>query len=1077
MFCRWFGRTIALLLWAAAARAQTTQAVISGAVVDAITGEPLPTAMVRCIQTVSETSYAGGVRSDGRFTLPLLPPGNYRLRVDAGDNYQGQELYNLELPVSANLEFEFRLRPKKDVLEQYERKSVFLPNNEILVLMGPDVDTSRTGSFTANGGRVYNMETSISNVIDPAEIATLPLQGRDVYTMISTQPGVASDNAIERGLGLSANGQRPSSSNYTLDGLSNNNYLTAGPLAIVAPEGIQEFRLSTNNFTPEYGGTAGYVTTAVTRTGGSAWHALGYLYLRRAGLNAGDYQRNTSGEQRLPVHELEPGFRAGGPIRPGALFGSLDFDLLRYRGEDDPQRFTVPTSLFHPAENSTAAYLLRLYPAPPVPNPVDQTATLMLGPRISLDQYLAVPRIDAVIGPKHRFFARLVVNHLDRPDLIWSPYTKFNVPLIQSTRALGGGWTESISPSLLNEAKIGVGSELLSLQRPHDVVPILQASGVTLPGSHFSFDLRNSDRNWELIDNLTWSVGAHSIKFGGALLDRSLTNSLAFASSGVYDFGDLAQFGRDQIQTVDFTALRSPTSSGPSENPPLPDSARKYRYTQFAAFAQDAWRVTRRFTVNYGVRYEDFGSPRIVGGQTELLLSVEPGVPIANQLATVQLQTRTHGLLYDSVRNNWSVRLGSAYAPTGKMSLRAAYGIYYDRPFDNYWLPLESNSFLRALSANVGSVDYLKPLASNLGHFHDLTYDPTNPVVVTAFAPEIRNARVQSYFLGIQRSLSRSLSVEVDGVGSRGANLIVTDQINRVNSVLQVPVKNPFGLINPELPGPMYYRSSDGKSRYDGLIARAALRPGYGQLSVAYTLSRSYDNQSDPLSGDFLNLNFTGTGIPGQAQSRPYFTTQFQPGIDWGHSDFDQRQNFVFYSVWQLPIRGPGLVARLGRGWTLSQMAALRSGLPFSVIARINDASVIKNRGDLVSPESYSEREPYPGGIRLLNATAFGTPARGLLGNTARNQFAGPGFWGSDISLAREFPLSRAKENLRLIFRADAFNAFNHPNLNNPDSYLEHGSNFGVALYGRSGSTSAFPLLTPFDETARQIQLMLRIQF
>ena len=109
----------------------------------------------------------------------------------------------------------------------------------------------------------------MSYVVDPDQIGDLPLQGRDVYTMLVSLPGVTADNGTARGLGISVAGARPSSSNYLLDGVENNNYLVTGPLSPVAPEAIQEYRISTNNYSAEYGRTGGFMANAVTRAGGT----------------------------------------------------------------------------------------------------------------------------------------------------------------------------------------------------------------------------------------------------------------------------------------------------------------------------------------------------------------------------------------------------------------------------------------------------------------------------------------------------------------------------------------------------------------------------------------------------------------------------------------------------------------------------------------------------------------------------------------------------------------------------------------------------------------------------------------
>ncbi|MEI9814614.1 MAG: TonB-dependent receptor plug domain-containing protein [Acidobacteriota bacterium] len=177
----------------------------------------------------------------------------------------------------------------------------------IVTFFGPDVDASRTGSFEANKGRRTPLETTVSSVIRASDIADLPLAGRDVYTLLVTQPGVTSDGATTRGLGLAVNGQRPSASNFLLDGLENNNYLITGPLVTVAPQAIQEYRISTNNFSAEYGRTSGYLANAITRSGANRFHGTAYLFLKNEILNANGFQANLAGQARTPYQGIPTG--------------------------------------------------------------------------------------------------------------------------------------------------------------------------------------------------------------------------------------------------------------------------------------------------------------------------------------------------------------------------------------------------------------------------------------------------------------------------------------------------------------------------------------------------------------------------------------------------------------------------------------------------------------------------------------------------------------------------------------------------------------------------------------------------
>jgi hypothetical protein len=164
------------------------------------------------------------------------------------------------------------------------------------------------------------------------------------------------------------------------------------------------------------------------------------------------------------------------------------------------------------------------------------------------------------------------------------------------------------------------------------------------------------------------------------------------------------------------------------------------------------------------------------------------------------------------------------------------------------------------------------------------------------------------------------------------------------------------------------------------------------------------------------------------------------------------------------------------RGWKVSDLAAFRSGVPFSVFA-LNPAqhAVLNNRADLTGTAA-EIRAPVPGGQRLLDASAFMRPTDGQLGNTGRNAFRGPGFYNIDLSLARVFRTPLLGEVGRITLRADAFNALNHANLNQPDARLGT-LTFGTARYGRVAPESGLPILSPVNDSARQIQLVLRIEF
>jgi hypothetical protein len=316
-------------------------------------------------------------------------------------------------------------------------------------------------------------------------------------------------------------------------------------------------------------------------------------------------------------------------------------------------------------------------------------------------------------------------------------------------------------------------------------------------------------------------------------------------------------------------------------------------------------------------------------------------------------------------------------------------------------------------------------------------------------------------------------------MASRGRQLITTDEINRSS-----PIGNPS--INPSL-GTLDYRANQGSSSYTGFEAVLRFeRPSLtGQIS--YTLSHAIDNQSEPLANAFFDLNLSSsTAKPASFFSA--FTTQFASLADRANSDFDQRQNLVFFFAWSPDYRIPNRFTRsLTRNWTISALGAIRSGLPFSVYSiegGIASVELINERADLVAPSLARIDQPAPGGRLLLNSNAFAEP-NGTVGTSGRNEFYGPGLVSADVSLSRSFPVSRLSENARAVIRVDLYNVLNHANLNNPEaSYCPPslpasfcGGVFGLALYGRSESSNGFPQLAPLNETARQVQVMLRFEF
>jgi hypothetical protein len=751
--------------------AQTTQGTISGRLFDSVTG-----AAIAATVEYSTGSASGSARADssGYYHLPLLSPGLYRIRAAAAQ-YQSQEVQELELPVASRIEIDFRLRPLSDVWESGQYNSVLLPGSvTIVTFYGPDVDTSHSGSFEAQKGRLGSMEAAVSQVTDSREIESIPLQGRDVYNLLVTQPGVTSDAATARGLGLAVNGQRPSASNFLLDGVENNNYLITGPLVTVAPEAIQEYRISTNNFSAEYGRTSGVLANAITRAGTNDFHGVAYFYLVNEVFNSNGFQENRLGIARAAQKQLQPGFLATGPVLRNRLFFSSSYEYFRNRGRGDPATFTFPAAGFFnfAGDNSLSRALLTQYPAPKLAGAL--TAQLAIAPPVEVDRTLAIQRFDYA-SAKDRAMLRGTASLFAEPDFIWSPYAYFISPLHQNTVAIAVSDAHTIQPNLINEARANWSYDDLHWSRAHSEIPTLtSADGTILPGSQAAYGYRNANRSWELLDNVVWMKGRHQITAGAGLLIRTSDGFLTMARDGQFFFSNLALFALDRP-----FAFRAAIDRAALPSVQQPDSNRSFGYRQFFGFAQDVFKLSPRLTVNYGLRYELFGAPSNNGSTKDLLVKLGGGSNLARQLTSATLFPNSQ--LFGTDQNDWAVRVGASYDLFGRARtlIRGAYGIFYDRPFDNLWENVRNNNLtLPLLTLTAPTTNYLAPIGNLLSSVNGRAVNAAFPDL-TLIDPNLRNGRVQSYFAGFQHRATENLTVEMNALGSYGRRLITTDIVNR----------------------------------------------------------------------------------------------------------------------------------------------------------------------------------------------------------------------------------------------------------------------------------------------------------
>ncbi len=283
-----------------------------------------------------------------------------------------------------------------------------------------------------------------------------------------------------------------------------------------------------------------------------------------------------------------------------------------------------------------------------------------------------------------------------------------------------------------------------------------------------------------------------------------------------------------------------------SSSPVQPDFNRNYYYPQMYFFVQDSFRATSRLTLNYGVRYDNFGAPENTGAAKDALLQLGTGADFNSRLdsgGALCSQLREMNGFLGADNSDWAGRFGFSWDPFGKSRtvLRGGYGIFYDAPFDNLWQNVRSNEIGLALYTvpQTGSTNYLAPIASVLpGYANQSPNLNSGEIGTTLIDPKLRNGYAQDFFLGVQQSVGENLTFEVNGTGALGRRLITTDIVNR-----QFTTTVGTGRPNESLPF-VDWRSSQGNSDYTALSVIAKYHWRTLMFQAAYTWSHAIDNQS-----------------------------------------------------------------------------------------------------------------------------------------------------------------------------------------------------------------------------------------
>jgi hypothetical protein len=1024
------------VLFIRAGHAQSPNGTISGTVFDSL-GKVIAAADITVVNDATRIQSVTKTNSDGVYVLPNLPAGSYRLQV-------------------AKLGFKTLIKP-----------DITLNVQDALAINFTLPLGSVSETVTVQGGApLINTESgSVSTVIDRNFVESLPLNGRSFNTLLQLTPGVviAPSNTSSQGQ-FSVAGQRSSSNNFLVDGVSANFGVSplvglgtsgsggaqafsalGGTSSLVSVEALQEFRIETSSFAPEFGRSPGGQVILTTRSGANDFHGGAYEYFRNNVLDANDWFANKAGKPRAPERHNDFGGFLGGPIRRDKTFFFVSYEGARLR-QPNTQVVEVPSEYARTNASSQVAPFLTAFPEPNdrtvVPGIFTSPFTGNFSNPATLDA--GSIRVDHAFNSKVSVFGRYndapsetvqrtqSLNELDTTDVRTRTLT------LGATFALG----THASDNLRGNYSTQNSSSASNLDTFGGAVPpsaSVLAPGLTNPGgsllAFLTFDTgfyetgriaNNKSSQLNFADDLDIARGVHQLKFGADY--RAIFLDLRpYQSALVYEINSIA----DLLSTGQALAIQGSTAKS------------SYFLSQSTSlYGQDTWKVTPRVTATYGLRWE-LSPPPTGRGNTTLAswMNVENPAELALAPAGTPLWATRH--------TSFAPRIGVAYRLTekGDFVLRAGSGIFYDLSADaagylGFYFP--NYTLMNTFSVQL-------PLPASAPYLPSLTLQPPYPNAAHGFAPDLRMPRSYQWNVGLEKSFAGQQAVSVTYLGQAGRQLLRQEGISKPNA---------------DFTGSFVLTQNSARSNYNALqVQYRRLVAGRLQALLNYTYSHSLDNSSNDVV---------------EAIS----STVVSAANDYASSDFDVRSSFsgaLTYSVPAVSKKGPS--EYLTKDWSLEGLIVARNGFPFNATALTATIGGANPRPDLVSGQPLYLRgsqcasvfgSACPGGVGL-NPAAFTAPAAGEQGSEGRNDLHGFGLTQVDVSLARKFAIS---DRMNVQFRADAFNLFNHPNFANPIGYY---SGPGVSSYFVStqmlnkGLGGLNPL---FQEGGpRSLQISLKLNF
>jgi hypothetical protein len=678
----------------------------------------------------------------------------------------------------------------------------------------------------------------------------------------------------------------------------------------------------------------------------------------------------------------------------------------------------------------------------------------------------------------------------------------FRVFSIAHTYTLRNGWlnearfgyvrtrTRSEATTPFKWSDVGVAEGEMS---QNNELPSLNILGSVSIASGFPRTI--TQNSFALGDDLSLVHGAHTVRLGGSLI-RFQDNI------DIVGLGSFMQFlsWPDFLLGLNAVANHTRFSNVFASVDDFGLTDREYRVWEGAGFVQDDYKISKSFTINIGLRFERLGQfgDKLGRNSSFDVNRADADPPSEGSLAGYIVASNFSGTLppgvirvnnnfgnYGSGQNTIAPRIGFAWQVLPKASwfvVRGGYGTYYSRPtgqafyqnvFGAPFSQFRINTGLANESATFQS-PFPQPFPTPESFPLFPAHSPSTSTTIYAVSPSFRPAVIQQYSLNVQTEFHEGWLLEVGFVGTHGIHLVrqrsfnqassasVNDPIRResTNTLANIPLRVPIlGIPSDSL----VEMESEGNSWYNGLEMSLTKRLAHGlQFLASYTFSKTLDT-------DGADINSTSSG------NALTLGDQNSPGQRWGRASFDRTHRFVFSATWALPSPSSGLQRALLGGWDLAAVATIQSGTALTIAyTNANNVFGISEDRAQLSGRCSKDQLVTAGSIaaklnNYFNASCFTTPpiigADGIgnaFGDSGTGIVDGPGQANLDLALTKSVTIPWPRENSRVVFRAEFFNVFNHPQFANPDSNL---------------SSPTFGLISSTAVSARVGQLALRLTF